>query len=57
MLREEDRIRLRYMLDAACEALDHARGCSRADLDTDRKLMHALVRLAQVIGEAAAQVS
>lgn len=33
------------------------RGCTRADLDRDRKLNLALVRLVEVIGEAANRVT
>lgn len=57
MLGEEDLVRLRHMLDAAREAMEYAAGRSRVDLDTDRMLMHSLVRLLEVIGEAAGQVS
>ncbi len=57
MPREEDLIRLRHMLDAAREAIEHATGRSRADLETDRQFMHTLVRLLQIIGEAASEVS
>lgn len=57
MPREEDLVRLRHMLDAAQEAMAHAAGRSRADLDSNRMLMHSLVRLLEIIGEAAAQVS
>jgi len=49
--------RLRHMLDAANEALSFARGRSRADLDDNRMLALALVRLLEVIGEAGARVS
>ena len=41
---------LRHMLDHAREAVDMARGKSRADLDTDRKLNLSLVRLLEVVG-------
>jgi uncharacterized protein with HEPN domain len=47
---------LRHMLDHAREAVEMIRGKSRADLNTDRKLNLALVRLLEVIGEAAARV-
>ena len=45
------------MLDHALEAVDLAKGCSRSSLDTDRKLNLALVRLVEIIGEAAVHVS
>lgn len=46
-------IRLRHMLDHAREAFELTKGRSRADLDSDRLLNLALVRLLEVIGEAA----
>ena len=57
MMRHDDSIRLRHMLDHAAEAIEMARGRSRADLDTDRPLNLSLVRLLEVVGEAAARVS
>lgn len=53
----EDRIRLRHMLDAALEIQDYVQSSAREDLNLDRKLVHSLVRLFEIIGEAAAQVS
>ena len=46
-------VRVRHMLDHAREAVDMVRGRYRADLNTDRQLNLALVRLVEVIGEAA----
>lgn len=45
------------MLEAAREACDMLRGESRASLEHDRKLALALVRLIEIVGEAAANVS
>jgi uncharacterized protein with HEPN domain len=45
------------MLDAAREAMDIARGRSRANLDTDRLLNLSLARLLEIVGEAAGRVS
>jgi uncharacterized protein with HEPN domain len=45
------------MLDAAQEAIRFADPRSRADLDTDRMLVHTLVRCLEIIGEAASRVS
>ena len=50
---EDDEIRLKHLLDAAIEAVDFTKEHIRADLDNDRKLSLALVRLLEVIGEAA----
>jgi uncharacterized protein with HEPN domain len=44
------------MRDHAREAIDLSSGRTRADLDSDRVLNLALVRLVEVVGEAAARV-
>jgi uncharacterized protein with HEPN domain len=56
MSRHEGDVRLRHMLDHAREAVTMTRGSARADLDTDRRLNLALVRLLEIVGEAAARV-
>jgi uncharacterized protein with HEPN domain len=48
---------LRHMLDAAHEATGFAQGRARLDLNGDRKLVLALVKDIEIIGEAAYQVS
>ena len=53
----EDTVRLRHMLDAALEIQQYVKASCRQDLDKDRKLVHSLVRLFEIIGEAASQVS
>ncbi len=45
------------MRDAACTAAGFARHRPRADLDTDELAAHGLVRLIEIVGEAAARVS
>ena len=55
MSRHESAVRLRHMLDHAREAVAMAAGKTRDDLDTDRKLNLALVRLLEVVGEAASR--
>jgi uncharacterized protein with HEPN domain len=45
------------MLDAAHEAIEFAQGRTRVDLNGDRKLVLALVKDIEIIGEAAYQVS
>jgi uncharacterized protein with HEPN domain len=47
---------LRHMLDHALEAVAMTRGKTRADLDKDRQLNLALVRLLEIIGEAASRI-
>lgn len=56
-MRNDDVIRLRHMADAAREAIGFAEDRTRADLDVDRKLVLALVKAIEIIGEAAYQVS
>ena len=53
----KDEDRLRHMLDAAETVLKFTAKKKRSDLDTDEKLALALVRLLEVIGEAARHVS
>jgi uncharacterized protein with HEPN domain len=53
----EDMVRLRHMLDASLEIRQYVQSAKRQDLDQDRKLVHSLVRLFEIIGEAASQVS
>jgi len=57
MTRHDDRARLQYMLDHAVETLRMAKGRTRQDLDADRQLNLSLVRLLEIVGEAAARVS
>ena len=54
---ESDVIRVRHMLESARSAISFAAGRSRADLDGDPMLVHALVHVIQIVGEAATQVS
>ena len=56
MTRRDDTVSIRHMFDYAVEAVEMARGRSRADLDRDRQLNLALVRLVEIIGEAAKRV-
>ncbi len=57
MTRRNERIGLLHMLDHAVEAVQMIRGHTREDLDGDRKLNLALVRLVEIIGEAATRVT
>lgn len=54
---KNDEIRLRHILDASREAMTFAERRSREDLDKDRMLNLSLVRLLEVIGEAARGIS
>ena len=53
---EADNVRIRHILDAGREAVAFAKGRSRSGLDTDRKLNLSLVRLLEIIGEAAKNI-
>ena len=57
MLNPEDLVRLRHMLDAARKAVKFSRGRPRDDLDSNEMLSLALVRLLEIIGEAAKGIS
>ena len=57
MTNHDDKIRLKHMLDHALEAISMVGKRQREDLRQDRMLELALVRLAEIIGEAAARVS
>jgi len=48
---------LRHILDATIEIQQYIQSATREDLNRDRKLVHSLVRLLEIIGEAANQVS
>ena len=52
-----DEVRLQHMLDAARKAVMYTQDRSRADLETDELLALALVRLLEIVGEAAKNVS
>jgi uncharacterized protein with HEPN domain len=56
-MRKDDVIRLRHMLDAAHEAIEFTQGRSVTDLTFDRKLVLAIVKAVEIIGEAAHQIS
>ena len=56
MTRRDPAVRLRHMLEHAQEALAMLGDRSEADLAEDRVLELALVRLVEIVGEAASQV-
>jgi len=57
MTQHDDTVRLQHMLDHSREAVAMIAGKTRLDLRRDRKLELALVRLVEVVGEAAARVT
>lgn len=56
-MQSHDDIRLKHMLDSAEEAVEFAVGKSRNDLDDDRKLLLAIIKSIEIIGEAASKIS
>jgi len=56
-MQRDDVVRLRHMLDAAREGVEFVAGRTRDDLNKDRKLVLALVKDVEIIGEATCQVS
>lgn len=54
---DEDRVRLRHMVEAAESAVQFMAGRQRRDLDEDRMLLFAVVRAIEVLGEAASKIS
>lgn len=57
MSKTDDTVRLHHMLDAARKAIELTSMCERIDLDKDEKLALAVVRLLEILGEAAKNVS
>lgn len=53
MSRRDPLVRMRHMLDFACDAVAMAAGKTERELDEDRKLALALTHLVELIGEAA----
>jgi uncharacterized protein with HEPN domain len=56
MSRHDPSVSLRQMGDHAREVAELVRGRTRGDLDSDRLLALAVVRLLEIIGEGAARV-
>lgn len=54
---DRDQVRLRHMLDAANKTLAFTQGHTRQDLDTNELLTLAILRLIEILGEAAENVS
>jgi len=56
-MRRDDSISVKHALEAARKAVDFSEGHGREDLDFDEKLALSIVRLLEIIGEAANSVS
>ncbi|HKA53165.1 MAG TPA: DUF86 domain-containing protein [Candidatus Binatia bacterium] len=57
MPKHDDVVRLRHMLEHAREAIVLMEGKNHADLESSRLHLLAIVRLVEIIGEAASRVS
>jgi len=57
MTRHDDTVALQHMRDHAIEAVAATSGRSRSDLDGDRLFALALIKLVEIVGEAASRVS
>ncbi|HYK88343.1 MAG TPA: HepT-like ribonuclease domain-containing protein, partial [Acidobacteriota bacterium] len=57
MSRHEDDVSLRQMLDHIEEAVALTRDRSRAELESDRMFFLAILKLVEIVGEAATRVS
>ena len=53
----KDKVRLRHMLDASKKAVEFCAGKTETDFAKDEKLALAVVRLLEIIGEAAKNIS
>ncbi len=56
-MKKADLVRFRHMLDAAKEAVEISSGKSRQDIENERLLNLSLVRLLEIMGEAANFIS
>lgn len=56
-MRNDDRIRVRHMIDGAQSAVQFMTGRTRQDLNRDRMLLFAVIRAIEILGEAAGKVS
>lgn len=54
---QDDQIRVRHMLDASKKILTFTAGISRQTLEQDEMRQLALVRLIEIVGEAASRIS
>jgi len=57
MSRHEDTVSLRQMFDHMEEAISLAKTRTRSDLESDRVFFLALLKLVEIVGEAATRVS
>jgi len=53
----DDKIRLQHMLDAAQEAITFLSSLNGENIENNRLVFHAIIRLIEVVGEALSQLS
>jgi uncharacterized protein with HEPN domain len=56
-MRDDDRVRVEHMIDAANSIGQFMAGRQQSDLDSDKMLLFAVVRAIEVLGEAAARTT
>lgn len=56
-MKRDDKIRLQHMLDAAQEAVTFLNSLKGESIDNNRLVSQAIVRLIEVVGEAASKLS
>ncbi|MGH2575321.1 MAG: HepT-like ribonuclease domain-containing protein [Ignavibacteria bacterium] len=56
-MRNDDRIRIQHIIDACNEISTFIKGITRQELDEDRKLVLAIIKEIEIIGEAANKIS
>ena len=57
MSQHDDRMNLKHMLEHSGEIISLTKACSRSDIDENRMLNLSLVRLLEIVGEAAGRIS
>lgn len=57
MTKPDDTTRLRHMLDSALDAVEFLGDLSLEEFQKDKKLLNAIVRSLEIIGEAASNVT
>ena len=57
MISRNDEVRLRHMLEAAQKAVALVGGRNRPEVEADERNVMSLIRLLEILGEAARQIS
>jgi uncharacterized protein with HEPN domain len=56
-MQDEDRVRLRHMVEASEELQGFIQGRTQLDLESDRMLLFAVIHAIEILGEAASKIS